>query len=141
MRVEVVATALGLGDHVPVELHLGGGPAVLDVLTSAASGTLVVGVDPDPPAAAAAALASGSGAGIELVARGEGRLPSRVRAPGEAARVCDDPRLVRDLGWRQALVRIGGSGDGPSVVVGPPPAAVAALGGDRRLAETVGAQG
>src|SRR5439155_15329774 len=103
----VIATALGLADDIPVELHLGAGPAALDALVRSEPGTIVIGVDPDTPAAAAAALASDSGARLELDTRAEGRLPARVRAPSERSRVNDDPRLLREQGWRRALARTG----------------------------------
>src|SRR5205085_5158262 len=45
----VIATALGLPAVVPIEIHLGGGPAVLDALAGAEPGALVVGVDPETP--------------------------------------------------------------------------------------------
>ncbi|HVW32396.1 MAG TPA: DNA-binding protein, partial [Acidimicrobiia bacterium] len=136
----VVSAAVGLGEDVPVEFHLGGGPAVLDVLTGAAAGTVVVGVDAGAPAAAAAALVSTTGADVERSGRAEGRLPARIRQPGAEVVVCEDPRLLRDLGWRQALAGLGdASADSAArrIVVGPPGAAAAALGGERAVTEAV----
>ena len=137
----VIATALGLRDTVPVEVHLGGGPAVLDVLGAAAPGTVVIGVDTGAPAAAAAALVADSGAGLEIASRAAGHLPARVRAPGEPARVYDDPRLLREQGWRRALAGVGSFDAATTVVVGVSAALASAFPADARRAEAVGAQG
>jgi uncharacterized OB-fold protein len=117
---EVLTTALGL-DGVPVEEHLGGGPAVLDLLAGAAPGTAVVAVHVSAPAGAAAALIGDEG-GTPVTAAGavSHSLPLVVDRPhGAAARTYDDPRLLRERGWKPALEALSGEA-GPTLVVGAP---------------------
>jgi uncharacterized OB-fold protein len=101
---EVVLAALALDPATPVEERLGGAPATLEALLSAQDGTLVIGVDPEAPAAAAAALAGPGGLALERGATVRHSVPVRTRATGAAAdRVYDDPRLLRERGWRRAV--------------------------------------
>lgn len=105
-----------------VERRIGGGAAVLDALTTVPAGTLVTAVETGPGAVAAAALVADTGA----VVRGAGRisrgLPGRLRLSGEAEpRVYDDPRLMRERGWREAVRALSGD-ERPASVVGVPAA-------------------
>jgi uncharacterized OB-fold protein len=128
---EVLLEALGLDPATPVEERLGGAPATVEALLSAAGGTLVIGVDPAAPAAAGAAL---GGPGGLALGRGEvirHSVPVRTRATGDAAdRVYDDPRLLRERGWKRALA--GGAatavaGGAVTIVAGIPAKDVAKL--------------
>lgn len=116
----VVAHALGDAE-VPVERRVGGPGATVDALLTAAPGTAVVAVDPAAPAAAAAAyVAAAAGAALGSAGRVAASLPGRVRAAGEAtARVYDDPRLLRERGWRPVVARLAGEA-GAALVVGVP---------------------
>jgi uncharacterized OB-fold protein len=105
---EVVLQALGLDPATPVEERLGGAPSTLDALLSAAPQTLVIGVDPQAPAAAGAALTGPGGLALERAQTIRHSVPVRTRATGDAAdRVYDDPRLLRERGWRRALPGVG----------------------------------
>ncbi|MET8354227.1 MULTISPECIES: OB-fold domain-containing protein [unclassified Micromonospora] len=114
---EIVLQALGLDPATPVEERLGGAPSTLDALLSAAPGTLVIGVDPAAPAAAGAALTGPGGLSLERADTVRHSVPVRTRATGDATdRVYDDPRLLRERGWRRALP---GAGEA-TVVAGLP---------------------
>jgi uncharacterized OB-fold protein len=149
----VLRAALRLGAGVPVELRLGGAPAALDALATAPEGTLLLTSDPDAPAAAAAAWIAGTGVGLTVTGRSDTALPARVRPAGEDALVYDDPRLLRERGWRPAVAAAVGAaadsasrghprtpGSSPGLITGVPARAAAALGGRRDLAD-VGALG
>jgi len=112
--------AAGAGDtSIPVERRLGGPDAVLDALLSAQDGTAVVAVHADAPAAAAAALIGATGARMTDAGAVAHSLPMRMRAIGDTeATVYDDPRLLRERGWRPAMEALGG--DLPAIVVGVP---------------------
>jgi uncharacterized OB-fold protein len=101
---EVVLAALALDPATPVEERLGGAPATLEALLSAPDGTLVIGVDPEAPAAAAAALTGAGGLALGRAETVRHSVPVRFRATGDAAdRVYDDPRLLRERGWKRAV--------------------------------------
>jgi uncharacterized OB-fold protein len=113
---EVVLQALDLDPGTPVEERLGGAPSTLDALLSAAPGTLVIGVDPAAPAAAGAVLAGPGGLSLERTDTVRHSVPVRTRAAGDTAdRVYDDPRLLRERGWKRAL-----AGATPDLVAGLP---------------------
>ena len=115
-----VVAAAGIDDTtVAVERRLGGPDAVLDAIISAHAGTAVVAVHADAPAAAAAALIGDAGAALIDAGAVARSLPLRMRAIGDAeASVYDDPRLMRERGWRPATEALGG--DMPTVIVGVP---------------------
>lgn len=121
----VVAAGLDIASGTPVELRVGGGPALLDALATAANDTLVIGVDlaigQGAASGAAAALTGPGGRKLELVGAVDGSLPMRVQHVGSAAPdLYDDARLERERGWMPALTALGvEKGDGPLVVVGP----------------------
>lgn len=155
---EVLAEALHLETGVPVEIRIGGGPEVLDALTSVPEGTVVVGVAGDETAGAGAALVgaysgsggdsgdgngSGSGSGTQVVDAGSVRhsLPLVVDHPHEPGpRRYADPRLLRERGWRPALSALCGD-RAPVVVVGAPASLAPAPPVDRSLSSAVGAGG
>ncbi len=131
----VLRAALRLGPQVPVELRLGGAPAALDALATALEGTLLLTSDPDAPAAAAAAWIAGTGVGLTVTGRSDTALPARVRPAGEDALVFDDPRLLRERGWRPAVAAAVAAADtAPGLITGVPAKAATALGGRRDLA-------
>ena len=119
---EVVLEALGLDPATPVEERLGGAPATLEALLSVPDGTVVIGIDPAAPAAAAAALTGAGGVVLDPDAVVRHSVPVRTHGAGDAAdRVYDDPRLLRERGWRRAV-----PGDA-AVVAGIPEKDVAKL--------------
>ena len=131
----VLRAALRLGPQVPVELRLGGAPAALDALATAPEATLVLTSDPDAPAAAAAAWIAATGVGLAVTGRSDTALPARVRPAGGDALVYDDPRLLRERGWRPAVAAAAGDDTAPGLITGVPAKAAAALGGRRDLAD------
>lgn len=125
----VLRAALRLPGTIPVEVHLGGGPAALDVLAAVPSGTLVLAADPEPPAAAAAAWVDEGGAVVTMTGRSDNALPGRVRPAGGPVLVYDDARLLRERGWRPAVGAVLDDAD-PDVIVGLPAKSAVALGAD-----------
>lgn len=114
----VVARALDLAEDAPVELRLGGAPALLDAVLSAGPGSLVVGVDLTGHAAASGAAWVTDGPGAELTAAGRvtGSLPMRVRAVGaDHTTTYGDGRVERELATVPLVGRLR-SADAPLVV-------------------------
>lgn len=135
----VIAHAVGLPD-LPVQHVLGGGPSVIDQMLSGASGTAVVGVEVCGASGAGAVLLADSGADLSAEGRERTSLPARVRHLGDAAaRNYDDPRLLREIAWRPALISL--AGDGPSIAVGVPASLADVAGADRAASEAVGVDG
>lgn len=99
----VLAAGLGLGDEVAVAEQVGGAPAALDAILSAAPGTLVLAVDVETPAGAGAALIADQGASVRSVGRVARSLPLRTLAAGGQASDYDDARLLRERGTRASL--------------------------------------
>jgi len=98
---------LRLGRDVEVVERIGGAPATLDALTSAAPGTLVIGVDAGSAAGAAAALVAGSNP-TSQVARVQRSMPQRTRlANGQPGFNDDDPRMLREIGVRASIEAAG----------------------------------
>jgi uncharacterized OB-fold protein len=132
----VILAALRLPRHTPVELRVGGSPAVVDSLVAAQPGTLVVAVALGAGAGAAAVhLAAGSPEGIQVTAgeRIEHGLPV-----GPAELTEQDPRFFRDRAWKPAITRLGSASKGTvQLVAGLPPETNSRLGSDRALAEQV----
>jgi uncharacterized OB-fold protein len=126
------AAATSATAGLPAEVRAGGAPAAVDALSSAAPGTLIIGVDLGPQAGAAAALIAGpAGAGAQLTepAVAARSLPMRVRATGQARpAIYADPRAERELGWRPVLEALAGA-EGKPVVTGIPAGDAARLGG------------
>jgi len=129
-----LVAGLGLPPGTDVVEQVGGAPAVLDQVTAAAPGTLVIGAD-IAAASGAAAVLVGTGAGlvVERVARVQHSLPVRARGRDGVVHDYDDPRLVRERGVRVALseagigrkaVAVAGltGKDAAALCEGPPPA-------------------
>lgn len=117
---EVVLEGLGLDPATPLVERLGGAPATVDALLSSSAGTLVLAVDPRAPAAAAAALL-GPGP-LTVMRSGELRHSIPVRTlplPGADDLVYDDPRLLRERGWKRVVRELGVEpGNRPVAVAG-----------------------
>lgn len=103
----VLLAGLGLADDLEVVERLGGAPATLDALGGAGQGTLVIGVDARTPAGAGAAWYANRGLDLAPPVRVTRSLPIRTRAADGRVSEYDDPRLVRDRGWRASLDRTG----------------------------------
>ena len=113
----VLLRGLNLSPEVPVELRVGGAPAVLDALASAGAGALVIGVTTGRGAAAGAARVGDRGLVLEDRGSVTNSLPMRVRNIHEQqARVYADGRVERELGWKPTLDALAGGHDKPMVV-------------------------
>src|SRR5690606_28604655 len=118
----VLVAALGLPADTPVSEVLGGAPAVLDQLVSAAPGTLVIGADDnDAAAGAAAALTGDRGAELVVRARQIRSLPLVARSDNGSRHTYPDPRLQREVGVRATLEKL--DVNGPVAAVAGVPAA------------------
>jgi uncharacterized OB-fold protein len=117
-----IAIAAGVGAQpIHVERRLGGADAVIDAMLSARPGTAVVAVQIEAPAVACAVLVGERGASLRAAGTVAHSLPARMRAIGDdEASVYDDPRLLRERGWRPAVEAL--SGDRQLAVVGVLPA-------------------
>jgi uncharacterized protein len=98
----VLCAGLGLAPDTEVVERLGGAAAALDAVATAASGTLVVGVDVTDGAGAGAVLV-GDEPALGLAGRVQRSLPIRTRFPDGSAYQDDDARLVRERGTRASL--------------------------------------
>lgn len=103
---------LGLPNDIRVVEQIGGAPAVLDALTGAPAGTLVIGADVEP-AAAAAVVVGLDGVGIVPAGRVVRSLPVRSRRADGSRRDYEDPRLesVRGAGVSLGLLGLDESAD------------------------------
>jgi uncharacterized OB-fold protein len=121
----VLLAGIGLRPDVPVTEQLGGAPEVLQVVGTAAAGTLVVAADLQPAGAGAALIA---GRGAELVPAGQitRSLPVRSRGRDGVERDYQDPRLERERGYGAAVDALHLSSK-PAVVAGLPAKAAALL--------------
>jgi uncharacterized OB-fold protein len=122
---EVVLEGLGLDPATPLVEQIGGAPATLDALLGASEGTLVLAVDPGAPAAAAAALVGPGGLGLDGRATVRHSVPVRtLPLPGAADLTYDDPRLLRERGWKRVVAQLAGKPgtDVPVAIAGIPPA-------------------
>jgi uncharacterized protein len=127
---------LGLAESVGVRETIGGAPAMLDAILTAAPGTLVVGADTgrrDESSAGSSAVLCGTG-GVSLVQSGRvtRSMPTSTR-DGDGHRTdYADPRLLRERGLVESMSRLGnpkpvaaaglGARDAASWCVGTPPA-------------------
>ena len=135
----VVAHAIGL-PHIAVAEVLGGAPAVVDVLLSAPSGTAVVAIETGAPAGAGAMLVGDEGLSLTAAGAVRSSLPLSIRRTAEPfARTYDDPRLLRELGWKPALQAL--TGEDLSVVVGVPAVLQRSPGYDATMSGAVGPGG
>ena len=120
---------LGVSAHTRISEIIGGAPATLDALVSAATGTLVVGADIAGAAGASAAFCAAVGADLTLTDRINRSMPVTTRDSDGRSSDYADPRLARVRGLTQSLGQIDGSG---------PFAAVAGLGGRDAAALSAG---
>ncbi len=135
----VLLAGLGLPDGIRATEVVGGAPAVLDALTDARPGTLVIGADAAGPAGAGAAVIATEGSQIRPLARLDRSLPVHVR--DAQGRVFDyaDARLVRDRGVLAGLAQLDLPGK-PAAVAGLAGRDAASLtSGPGRALPTVGA--
>jgi uncharacterized OB-fold protein len=104
----VLLAALSLPADVPVSEVLGGAPAVLDQLLSAADGTLVLAADDSASMAAAGAVLTGpSGTRLKPLGRQTRSLPTVTRGEDGVRRDYGDPRLQREVGVKSTIARLG----------------------------------
>jgi len=108
---------LGLDDTVEVREQIGGAPAALSAVLSAAPGTLVIGADLGPGAGAAAALVGERGLELTKSGRINRSMPVATRDDHGAQSDYADPRLLRERGLGVSLERLGFDGKA-SVVAG-----------------------
>lgn len=133
----VLLAALSLPADTPVAEVLGGAPAVLDQISSAGEGTLVIAADDNDLAAGAGAVLTGDGgASVTPLARQTRSLPLTARGADGARHSYVDPRLQREVGVRSTLARLGlAPNSAVAAVVGVP---VAQVGGDFDTSHAVG---
>jgi uncharacterized protein len=106
---EVVLEGLGLDPATPVVEQVGGAPATVEALLASGPGTLVIGVDPRTPAAAAAALVGPGPIVLEPRKAVRYSVPVRtVPLPGATDLTYDDPRLLRERGWKRVAREVAG---------------------------------
>lgn len=133
----VLLAALSLPADTPVAEVLGGAPAVLDQISSAGEGTLVIAADDNDLAAGAGAVLTGDGgASVTPLARQTRSLPLTARGADGARHSYVDPRLQREVGVRSTLARLGlAPNSAVAAVAGVP---VAQVGGDFDTSHAVG---
>jgi uncharacterized protein len=113
----VLLRGLDLAPEVPAELRVGGAPAVLDAVATAAPGTLVIGVTTGRGAAAGAAFVGDRGLLLEDRQSVTNSLPMRVRNIAEqSTRVYADGRVERELGWKPTVDTLAAGHDKPVVI-------------------------
>jgi uncharacterized OB-fold protein len=104
----VLLAGLSLPADVPVAEVLGGGPAVLDQITGAAPGTLVIAADDNDATAGSAAVLTGveGGVGVHAASRQTRSLPLVARGDDGVRHRYADPRLQREVGVKSTLARL-----------------------------------
>jgi uncharacterized OB-fold protein len=106
----VLLAGLSLSADAAVTEVLGGAPVVLDQITSAPDGTLVIAADDTDGVASAAAVLTGvdgSGAAVNAVARQTRSLPTIARGPDGTRHAYADPRLQREVGVKSTVALLG----------------------------------
>jgi uncharacterized OB-fold protein len=135
----IVAHALG-DESIHVNVVLGGAPDVVHLLTTAALGSVIVGVEVGDNAGAGAVLVAAGGASATSAGAHHASLPIRVHRAGESsALVYDDPRLLREVGWRNAVAPL--VTDESMAIVGIANSVARTFGNGANLAEGVHAGG
>jgi len=94
---------LGLPRSTDVVERVGGAPAMLDGLTAAEVGTLVIAADASGSAGAAAAWNGTGGGSLTALSRVHRSLPLRSRGQDGVVHEDEDPRLQRERGLRASL--------------------------------------
>ena len=106
----VLLAALDLDGGVRCTTVVGGAPAVLDAISTAAATTLVLGAEIAPSAAAGAVVVSaadGHGASVTSAGRSSRSLPVTARDTNGHRSEYDDPRLLRVRGIGTAIEALG----------------------------------
>lgn len=101
-----ILAGLGVSSHVRVAEVIGGGPAVIDALTGADPGTLVIGIDAGGAPGAAAAWCSSSGVELSAGDRIVRSLPVTTRNAEGGRSDYADPRLLRVRGVGTSVERL-----------------------------------
>lgn len=107
---------IGLDDSVVVVEQVGGAPAVLDAVTGALPGTLVIAADV-APAGAGAVLVGETGPELSVSGRVVRSMPTQSRAADGVVREYNDPRLLWEQGVRRSLEQLDLT-EKPTVVAG-----------------------
>jgi uncharacterized OB-fold protein len=109
---------LGLDPGTSISELLGGAPAVLDTITGAADGTLIIGADVRKGAGASAILCAAGGTPVTAASRISRNMPVTTRNDAGETTDYADARLLRERGLGESMTRLGS----------PHPIAVAGLG-------------
>jgi len=114
----VLLAALSLAADIPVAEVLGGAPAVLDQITNATPGTLVIAADDNDVSVGAAAVLTGEGESTLVpVGRQTRSLPLMARGDDGVRHAYPDSRLQRAVGIRATLDKLGLTGTPKAVAV------------------------
>ncbi len=132
-----VLAGLGLHEGTRTREVVGGAAAMLDEITAATPGTLVIGTDTSAAAGASAVLCDTGGTAVTGTGRVTRSLPVRTRDQHGAVTDYADPRLLRERGVVESLARLGTptaavvaglSGRDAAALCAAPPAALPTLG-------------
>jgi uncharacterized protein len=99
----VLLAGLNLSRTIDVVERVGGAPTMLDALTAADHGALIIGADARGPAGAAAAWCGPAGGALSPLARVHRSLPLRARGQDGLVHEDEDPRLQRERGIRRSM--------------------------------------
>jgi uncharacterized OB-fold protein len=94
---------LNLSRTADVVERVGGAATMLDALTAAGNGALIIGADAQGPAGAAAAWCGPAGGTFSPLARVHRSLPLRARGQDGVIHEDEDPRLQRERGLRTSM--------------------------------------
>lgn len=101
-----VLAGLGVSAHARISEVIGGAPAALDALATAAEGTLVIGSDVAGGAGAGAAFCGATGATLEPIDRITRSMPVTTRDSEGHRTDYADPRLLRVRGVGESMDQI-----------------------------------
>jgi uncharacterized OB-fold protein len=102
-----VLAGLDLDQSTRIREVLGGASAMLDEITAAAPGTLVIGADASGAAGASAVLCDAGGVPLVSTGRVTRSLPIRTRDQRGTVVDYADPRLLRERGVGESVARLG----------------------------------
>ena len=94
---------LNLSPTTDVVERVGGAPTMLDALSGARTGALIIGADAQTPAGAAAVWCGAAGGALSPLARVHRSLPLRARGQDGLVHEDEDPRLQRERGIRTSM--------------------------------------
>jgi uncharacterized protein len=127
-----ILAGLGLAATVRIRETIGGSPAVLDALTEATAGTLIIGSDSAGSAGASAMFCGVGGAALTASGRITRSMPVVTRDSQGNSSDYADPRLLRERGVNESLAALGNpkpiaaaglvAREAASICVGTPPA-------------------